>query len=102
MVADDAGRLVGHIGFSRVWIRNEGQRSPGVSLAPLAVMPDRCENACGQKRALQNLHLYLSCILKDHKFIVLGQGKKTSRLGCVVFAHKQAMAQAAPCHLLRA
>ena len=40
-VADDAGRLVGHIGFSRVWIWNGRQRAPGVSLAPLSVVPDR-------------------------------------------------------------
>jgi len=47
MVADDAGRLVGHIGFSRVLIRKEGLRAPGVSLAPLSVVPDRWRSGVG-------------------------------------------------------
>src|SRR4029077_12265745 len=33
-----------------------------------AVIPDRCENARGQKRTLQNFHLDLRCILKQHEF----------------------------------
>jgi putative acetyltransferase len=36
-VAEEAGNLVGHIGFSRVWITRDGQRAPAASLAPLAV-----------------------------------------------------------------
>jgi putative acetyltransferase len=47
MVADDAGRLVGHVGFSRVWIQNARSRSPGASLAPLSVMPDRRRSGIG-------------------------------------------------------
>jgi putative acetyltransferase len=39
MVAEDEGRLVGHVGFSRVWISHQAQRTPGVSLAPLSVAP---------------------------------------------------------------
>lgn len=41
LVAEDAGRVVGHIGFSRLWIAQAGQRLPGVSLAPLSVDADR-------------------------------------------------------------
>jgi putative acetyltransferase len=37
MVAEDEGRLIGHVGFSRVWISHQAQRVPGVSLAPLSV-----------------------------------------------------------------
>lgn len=37
MVAEEAGHIVGYIGFSRLWIARGGQRSPGTSLAPLAV-----------------------------------------------------------------
>jgi putative acetyltransferase len=37
LVAEEAGRVIGHVGFSRVWISRDSQRSPGVSLAPLAV-----------------------------------------------------------------
>ena len=53
----------------------------------------RCENACGQKRTLQNFHLDLRCILKQHEFIVLGKDKKASRRGCILFAHKHPMSQ---------
>ena len=56
-----------------------------------AVIADRCENACGQKRTLQNFHLDLRCILKQHEFIVLEQGKMASRRGCILFAHKRPM-----------
>jgi putative acetyltransferase len=37
MVAEEAGQIVGHVGFSRLWIERAGQRLPGASLAPLAV-----------------------------------------------------------------
>jgi putative acetyltransferase len=37
MVAEEDGNLVGHIGFSRLWITRGGRRAPGASLAPLAV-----------------------------------------------------------------
>jgi putative acetyltransferase len=37
LVAEEAGRVIGHVAFSRVWISRNGQRSPGASLAPLAV-----------------------------------------------------------------
>lgn len=40
IVADDAGRIVGYLGFSRLLISHDGQRAPGVSLAPLAVAVD--------------------------------------------------------------
>lgn len=40
LAAELDGRVVGHIGFSRLWIEHGGQRSPGVSLAPLAVTPE--------------------------------------------------------------
>lgn len=39
LVAEQDGCVIGHIGFSRLRIEHGGQRSPGVSLAPLAVMP---------------------------------------------------------------
>lgn len=40
IVAEDDGRVVGHVGFSRLWTALDGQRLPGVSLAPLAVAAD--------------------------------------------------------------
>ena len=47
MVADDSGRLVGHVAFSRVWISHQDKRTPAVSLAPLAVMPERGRRGIG-------------------------------------------------------
>lgn len=47
MVAEDTERLVGHIGFSRLWIEQAGRRIPGVSLAPLAVPIDRRRRGVG-------------------------------------------------------
>ncbi len=47
MVAEDAGQIVGHIGFSRVRISHQAQRVPGVSLAPLSVAPKRQRRGVG-------------------------------------------------------
>jgi len=47
MVVEDAGQLVGHVGFSRLWIEYAGQRAPGVSLAPLSVDRDRRRRGVG-------------------------------------------------------
>jgi len=47
MVADDSGALVGHIAFSRVWISHQARRTPAVSLAPLAVVPDHGRRGIG-------------------------------------------------------
>lgn len=41
LVAEDNGTIIGHVAFSRLWIERDGARTPGVSLAPVAVMPDR-------------------------------------------------------------
>ena len=34
LVAEDAGKIVGHVAFSRVWIEGDGTRAPGIGLAP--------------------------------------------------------------------
>jgi putative acetyltransferase len=47
LVAEEAGRVIGHVGFSRVWISRDGRRSPGVSLAPLAVAAERRRRGVG-------------------------------------------------------
>jgi putative acetyltransferase len=46
-MAEDAGQIVGHIGFSRVSIADEGRRVPGASLAPLSVLPERWQRGVG-------------------------------------------------------
>ena len=47
MVAEAAGRVVGHVGFSRLWIEQAGQRAPGVGLAPLSVAKDHRRRGVG-------------------------------------------------------
>jgi putative acetyltransferase len=47
LVAEEAGRVVAHVGFSRLWISHGGQCSPGVSLAPLAVTAERRRRGVG-------------------------------------------------------
>jgi putative acetyltransferase len=47
MVAEETRRIVGYLGFSRLWIAHGGQRLPGVSLAPLAVVADRRRRGIG-------------------------------------------------------
>jgi putative acetyltransferase len=47
LVAEEAGRVIGHAGFSRLWISRDGRRSPGVSLAPLAVALERPRRGIG-------------------------------------------------------
>lgn len=48
LVAEQDGRIVGHVGFSRLWITLGARRIPGVSLAPLSVMPDRQRGGIGR------------------------------------------------------
>jgi len=41
LVAEDDGAIIGHVAFSRLWIEHDGTRTASVSLAPVAVLPDR-------------------------------------------------------------
>jgi putative acetyltransferase len=50
LVAEETGRVIGHVGFSRVWISRDGRRLPGASLAPLAV--EAARRRCGIGAAL--------------------------------------------------
>lgn len=48
LVAEQDGRIIGHVGFSRLWITQGARRIPGVSLAPLSVMPDHQRGGIGR------------------------------------------------------
>lgn len=48
LVAEQDGQLVGHVGFSRLWVVQDTHRIPGISLAPLAVLPDRQRKGAGR------------------------------------------------------
>ena len=48
MVAEDEGRIVGHVLFSRLTIHvDDGQTVPAVALAPMAVAPERQRQGIG-------------------------------------------------------
>jgi putative acetyltransferase len=47
MVAEEAGQVVGHVAFSRLWLRDDVRRLPGVSLAPLSVVPRHRRHGIG-------------------------------------------------------
>jgi len=49
LVADDNGRVVGHILFSPVVIDAEGKQLRGVGLAPMAVSPERQNEGIGSR-----------------------------------------------------
>lgn len=82
LVAEVDGRIVGHVAFSRVWIEYNGSRTPGVSLAPVAVRPERQRN--GAARALIGAgHLQLRARGESIVF-VLGDPNYYKRFG---FSH---------------
>jgi putative acetyltransferase len=87
LVAEDAGRVIGHVAFSRVWIERDGARTPGISLAPVAVLPERQRN--GTARALIGAgHLRLKTLGEKIVF-VLGDPDYYKRFG---FSHELAKA----------
>jgi putative acetyltransferase len=48
LVAAIDGEIVGHVGFSRLWIAQDGQRLPGIALAPVSVLPRLQRNGVGR------------------------------------------------------
>lgn len=48
LVAEVDGEIVGHVGFSRLWIEQDGQRLPGISLAPVSVLPQHQRKGIGR------------------------------------------------------
>jgi putative acetyltransferase len=69
LVAEDAGKIIGQVAFSRVWIEGDGTRTPGISLAPVAVLPDR--QRTGTARALIGAgHLRLKTLGEKIVFVV--------------------------------
>ena len=47
LVADDGGRVVGHVLFTRIGIRTDGELVPALALAPIAVHPERQREGIG-------------------------------------------------------
>jgi putative acetyltransferase len=79
LVAEQDGVIIGHVGFSRLWIVQDGRRLPGVSLAPLAVMQEHRRRGVG--RALTEAgHLHLRNLGESIVF-VLGAPEYYGRFG---------------------
>jgi putative acetyltransferase len=79
LVAEQDGIIVGHVGFSRLWIVQDAGRLPGVSLAPLAVMQEHRRRGVG--RALTEAgHLHLRDLGESIVF-VLGSTEYYGRFG---------------------
>jgi putative acetyltransferase len=83
LVAENDDAIAGFVAFSRVWIEHAGMRTPGISLAPVAVLPDQQRN--GTARALIGAgHLRLK-MLGEKIVFVLGDPDYYKRFG---FSHE--------------
>jgi putative acetyltransferase len=56
-VAEQDTRIVGHILFSRMWIKTASDSVPAVALAPLAVLPDYQRKGIGGQLVRHGLEL---------------------------------------------
>lgn len=77
LVAVEAGRIVGHIAFSRLWVENGQRLTPAVALAPLAVHPEFQDRGLGG-RLIEAGHAELRA-LKERLSVVLGDVAYYSR-----------------------
>ncbi|MDQ8727260.1 N-acetyltransferase [Bradyrhizobium sp. LHD-71] len=79
LVAEDEGAIAGHVAFSRLWIEDARGRAPGISLAPVAVLPVQQRKGVG--RALIGAgHLRLKALGETIVF-VLGDPDYYKRFG---------------------
>jgi len=79
LVGEDDGKIIGYVAFSRVWIEYDSARAPGISLAPVAVSPERQRS--GTARALIGAgHLRLKTLGEKIVF-VLGDPDYYKRFG---------------------
>jgi putative acetyltransferase len=81
LVAEDDGRIVGHILFSAVTIQSIETGLTGIGLAPLAVIPDRQNQRIG---SMLTEHGLKRCREEDYPFVVvLGHPNYYPRFGFV-------------------
>ena len=57
LVAECELGIVGHILFSRMWIKTTSKLVPAVALAPVAVLPDHQRKGIGQRLIVHGLEL---------------------------------------------
>ncbi len=81
LVAEDGGRIVGHIFFSQVEIHSKVAGLTGVGLAPLAVIPERQNQGIGSTLVEHGLR---RCREEGHPYVVvLGHPDYYPRFGFV-------------------
>ncbi|MGP4080761.1 GNAT family N-acetyltransferase [Pseudalkalibacillus sp. R45] len=82
LVADtDGGDVIGHILFSRIYIKTGGGREPTLALAPMAVKPDWQNNGVGSALVREGLK---RCVEAGFgSVVVLGHSKFYPRFGFV-------------------
>lgn len=81
LVAEDNGRIIGHILFSPVAIETANGLAEGVGLAPMAVWPERQNEGVGSRLVKAGL---MECRNAGHRFvIVLGHPEFYPRFGFV-------------------
>jgi putative acetyltransferase len=81
LVAEDDGRIVGHIFFSAVTIHSKEIELTGIGLAPLTVVPERQNQGVG---AMLMEHGLRRCREEDYPFVVvLGHPDYYPRFGFV-------------------
>jgi putative acetyltransferase len=68
LVAVDDGRVVGHILFSRIFIRNAGREVPALALAPVAVLPEHQRRGIGAALIRYGLE---ECRRLGHRIVVV-------------------------------
>jgi putative acetyltransferase len=68
LVADDNGRVIGHVLFSPVVIEGGERQVSGIGLAPLAVSPERQNEGVGSLLVEQGLR---ECREAGHPFVVV-------------------------------
>ena len=69
LVAEEGGRIVGHVVYSRLAIEMGGALVPALALAPLAVEPARQRNDIGT-RLVQEAHRRLAAQAEEMVFVV--------------------------------
>jgi putative acetyltransferase len=69
IVAEEDGAIVGHVLFSRIFIVSpDGDRTPAIALAPVAVLPDRQNQGIGTSLIEEGIR---RCHRKGEKIIIV-------------------------------
>ena len=68
LVAEDAGRVIGHILFSEMWIDAAGGALDALALAPMAVVPERQRQGVGTALVRRGLE---HCADAGHRIVLV-------------------------------